>query len=431
MPKQSATPKVITKKHLARIERERRQINIIRSIALAGIVIVVGLLVYGYLKINVLSLQEPVEEVNGVKITSGQWQERVKLQRIQMLNIYNQYSFYQQNYGIDYSQQMQQIQSMLQTPETIGQQVLDQMRDDILIQQEAEKRGITVSDAEVEKFVQENGFGFFPNGSPTPTTTPTEVSLPTLTSQQLTLYPPTSTPTESLTETVTPTATLDLSATPAFTSTPAAATPSPVPEPPTATATPYTLEGFKSSYQAMLKNYKTYNISEKTIRSAYRAQLFRQKLTDEITKDTPKTEEQVWARHILLKTETEAKAAYELLKGGVSFAELAKKNSQDTGSGANGGDLGWFGKGQMVPEFEQVAFKLKVGEISQPVKSQFGYHIIQVLGHEDRPLTQSQYEQKKQKEFDDWLASAREKATVKTFDIWKERVPAEPTLPAQ
>src|SRR6266496_3250952 len=176
MPKQSATPKVITKKHLARIERERRQINIIRSIALAGIVIVVGLLVYGYLKINVLSLQEPVEEVNGVKITSGQWQERVKLQRIQMLNIYNQYSFYQQNYGIDYSQQMQQIQSMLQTPKTIGQQVLDQMRDDILIQQEAEKRGITVSDAEVEKFVQENGFGFFPNGSPTPTTTPTEVS---------------------------------------------------------------------------------------------------------------------------------------------------------------------------------------------------------------------------------------------------------------
>src|ERR1051326_6292226 len=225
MPKQSSTPKVITKKHLARIERERRQVNIIRGIAIAGIVIVVGLLAYGYLKINVLALREPVEEVNGVKITTGQWQERVKMQRIQMLNIYNQYSFYQQNFGIDYSQQMQQIQSMLLSPETVGQQVLDQMRDDILIQQEAEKRGITVSDAELEKFIQENGFGFSPNGTPTPTTTPTEISFPTLTSQQLTLYPPTSTPTESPTETITPTATLALSATPGSTSTPAPATP--------------------------------------------------------------------------------------------------------------------------------------------------------------------------------------------------------------
>ena len=431
MPKQSSTPKVITKKHLARIERERRQVNIIRGVAIAGIVIVIGLLIYGYLKINVLALQEPVEEVNGVKITTGQWQERVKLQRIQMLNLYNQYSFYQQSFGMDYSQQLQQIQSMLQSPETIGQQVLDQMRDDVLIQQEAEKRGITVSEAELEQTIQEKGFGFFPGGTPTPTATPTEVSFPTLTSQQLTLYPSTSTPTESPTETITPTATLALSTTPESTPTPAPATPTLVPEPPTATATPYTVEGFKKQYQDMLTNYKKYNISENAIRSAYRAEIFRQKLTDEITKDTPRTEEQVWARHILVETEAEAKAAEDLLKNGVDFAQLAKKNSKDTGSAANGGDLGWFGKGQMVPEFEQVAFKLKVGEISQPVKSQFGYHIIQVLGHENRPLSQSQYDQKKQTEFTNWLTSAQKAATVKTFDIWKERVPAEPTLQAQ
>src|ERR1043165_2471473 len=279
MPKQSSTPKVITKKQLARIERERRQINLIRSIAIVGIVVVVGLLIFVYLKINVLALREPVEVVNGVKITTGEWQERVKLQRIQMLNLYNQYSLYQQNFGIDYSRQLQQIQSMLQSPETVGQQVLDQMRDDILIQQEAQKRGITVSDAELEKFIQEKGFGFSPNGTPTPTTTPTEVSFPTLTSQQLTLYPSTSTPTESPTETVTPTTTPETSAPPASTSTPAPATPTLVPEPPTATATPYTLEGFQKQYKDALTNYKKYNISENTIRSAYRAELYRQKLT--------------------------------------------------------------------------------------------------------------------------------------------------------
>ncbi|HLO33560.1 MAG TPA: peptidylprolyl isomerase [Anaerolineales bacterium] len=430
MPKQSSTPKVITKKHMARLERERRQVNLIRGIAIAGIVVVVGLLAYGYLKLNVLVLREPVAEVNGVKITTGEWQERVKFQRIQMLNLYNQYSFYQKNFGMDYSQQMQQIQSMLLTPDTVGQQVLDQMKDEILIRQEAQKRGITVSQDEVQKSIQEN-FRFFPNGTPTPTLTPTEFSFPTLTGQQLTLYPSTSTPTAVLTPTVTATATLDLSATPASTSTPAPATPTLVPEPATATATPYTLEGFKTDYQKFLENYKTYNISEKTIRSVTEMELLRKKLLDDITKDTPKSEEQVWARHILLETEPEAKAAYQLLKQGVDFAKLAKSSSKDTGSAVNGGDLGWFGKSQMVPEFETAAFSLKIGEISEPVKSQFGYHIIQVLGHQELPLTESQYEQKKQKAFDDWLTSAREKAKITTFDIWKERVPAEPTLQVQ
>src|SRR5918911_2411759 len=108
MAKPSNTPRVISKKHIARLERERRQINLIRGIAIAGIVIVVGLLAYGYLKLNVLQLREPVAEVNGVKITTGEWQERVRFERGRRLNLYNQYSFYQQNFGVDYSQQMQQ-----------------------------------------------------------------------------------------------------------------------------------------------------------------------------------------------------------------------------------------------------------------------------------------------------------------------------------
>ena len=136
MAKQN-TPKVITKKHIARLERERRQINLIRGIALAGIIIVAGLLAYGYLRLNVFALREPVAKVNGVTITSGEWQERVRFQRKQMINMYNQYSVYQQ-FGMDVSQQLQQIQGTLASPELLGQQVLDQMTDEIIIRQEAE-----------------------------------------------------------------------------------------------------------------------------------------------------------------------------------------------------------------------------------------------------------------------------------------------------
>ena len=430
MPKQSNSPKVVSKKHIARLERERRQINLIRGISIAGIVIVAGLLLYGYLKLNVLLFREPVADVNGVKITTGEWQERVRFQRVQMLNVYSQYSFYQQNFGVDYSQQMQQIVSQLSTPEVIGQQALDQMVDDILIKQEAKKRGITVTEDEIEQSIRGN-FGFYPNGSPTPTITPTEVTLPTMSSQQLTLYPPTLTPTEAPTSTAEATATPDLSATPVPSSTPAIDTPTPVPQPPTATATPFTLDGFKKEYQTTVDNFKAAKISEKTLRAVYEGQLYRQKLSDEINKDTTATDEQVWARHILVETIDEAKAVVERLKKGEDFATVAKEVSKDTSSGPKGGDLGWFGKGAMVAEFETAAFEMKVGEISKPIKSQFGYHIIQVLGHEDRPLDASQFQQKKDKVFSDWLAEARKAAKVQTFDVWKERVPAEPTLPAQ
>jgi foldase protein PrsA len=204
-----------------------------------------------------------------------------------------------------------------------------------------------------------------------------------------------------------------------------------VPELPTASPTPYTLEGFQKDYDEMVKSFGDNNVSEKTIRSVYEADLLRKKLMDDITKDLPKTEEQVWARHILLESETEAETTLRLLQQGLDFAQLAKTNSKDTGSGANGGDLGWFGKGAMVPEFEEAAYSLDIGEISEPIKSDFGYHIIQVLGRQELPLDANQYEQKKQKVLDDWLAAAREEATITTFEAWRERVPAEPSLQPQ
>ena len=88
-------------------------------------------------------------------------------------------------------------------------------------------------------------------------------------------------------------------------------------------------------------------------------------------------QEEVRARHILVETEEEAKAILEQIKGGADFAALAKEKSKDPGA-ADGGDLGYFTKDQMVPEFAEVAFKMYPGQLSNPVKTQFGWHLIKL-----------------------------------------------------
>ncbi len=91
-----------------------------------------------------------------------------------------------------------------------------------------------------------------------------------------------------------------------------------------------------------------------------------------------KGQEEVHARHILVATEDEAKAVKAELEGGKDFAELAKEKSTDPSAKQNGGDLGFFGKGMMVKPFEDAAFALEAGKISDPIKSDFGWHIIKL-----------------------------------------------------
>ena len=121
--------------------------------------------------------------------------------------------------------------------------------------------------------------------------------------------------------------------------------------------------------------------------------------------------EQVTARHILIRFKdspapqregqpersddealAKAKEVRAQIAGGGDFAEIAKKDSDDTGSGANGGGLGAFGHGSMVKPFEDAAFSLKTGELSEPIKTQFGYHIIQVQEHTNKSLDEARPE---------------------------------------
>src|ERR1700749_1976219 len=132
-------------------------------------------------------------------------------------------------------------------------------------------------------------------------------------------------------------------------------------------------------------------------------------------------EQEVHARHILVETEDEAKAIEAELKKGADFAELAKTKSKDPGA-ADGGDLGFFTKDQMVPEFSAVAFALEPGKISDPVKSQFGWHIIKV--EEKRNRKAPDFDQVKaqietyvtRKAQAEYVAKLREGAKVERMD---------------
>ncbi|MBI5050788.1 MAG: peptidylprolyl isomerase [Nitrospirae bacterium] len=106
-----------------------------------------------------------------------------------------------------------------------------------------------------------------------------------------------------------------------------------------------------------------------------------------------KAGEEVKASHILVDTEADVNAVYEKLRKGEDFSKLAKGFSKDHTTSAKGGDLGFFRHGQMVPEFEQFAFRLKVGEVSHPVRTRFGYHIIKVSARKEG--TQLGFEQVK------------------------------------
>ncbi|WP_316177621.1 MULTISPECIES: peptidylprolyl isomerase [unclassified Bradyrhizobium] len=132
-------------------------------------------------------------------------------------------------------------------------------------------------------------------------------------------------------------------------------------------------------------------------------------------------EQEVHARHILVETEDEAKAVKAELAKGADFAELAKKKSKDPGA-SDGGDLGFFTKEQMVPEFANVAFSLEPGKISDPVKTQFGWHIIKV--EEKRSRKPPEFDQVKsqietyvtRKAQADYVGKLRETAKIERLD---------------
>jgi parvulin-like peptidyl-prolyl isomerase len=321
---------------------------------------------------------------------------------------------------------MNQLESDLSTPNTIGNQVLEDISNDLLIRQYAKANGIVVTAADVDKAITD-AFGYFPNGTPTPSLTPTSFAYSTLSATQYALVTPTFTPTmvptETLDLTVTLAPTVTPTLTPQFTAT-ATAIPSLTP-----TNTPFTLAGYQGNYKNALVYYAKLGMTEADFRRIFfESSLYRTRVSNVITADVTHQQEQVWARHILVADQATAQTIYQQLLGGADFATLATQNSLDTNSKSSGGDLGWFGKGTMLPAFETAAFALKIGEISAPVQSTAGWHVIQVLGHEIRPLTDTEYQTAVTDTMNTWLTNQRTTAKIVIAGNWTDSVPTTPDL---
>lgn len=420
---------IVTKKHLARQQRERLQNRYILVISIAVIIIVVGLIGYGVVQQYVLTPQQPVAKVGSAVITTEQFQTYARYLRLQYIQQYQQYQQLAQMFGSDQSslnyiqQYLTQIQYYLE-PTNTGQSALNYLEANQIIQQEADKRGITVTDAEIAK-AMENNFGFYPNGTPTPTSTIVPVPTSTLNPTQLFLVPPTSTPSSTATATPIITST-QTTATPTKGTTPTAIPPTSTPLP---TATPYTTQEYQKNLATYVASINTFaGLTEADLRWITGMQLLQQKVMDVITVDVSREQDQVWARHIVASTQEKAQSVYQRIENGGDFKIIANEIMSNTTTTTI--DLGWFATSTLNDaNAEKIVLGLKIGQISEPVQTANGWEIYQLLGHEVRPLTDSQFQTLKQNNFNEWISKQKTADNVQEFDIWKTRVPISPTIP--
>ena len=443
-----------TKKHLAREQREAKQTRIILIITIAVGVIIVGLVAYGLIDQLIVKPRIPVAKVGDTTIRLKEFQKNVQYQRVQAINqAYQFYDYYTQfgEFGSSFLETAQSIVFGLIEPVQFGSDVVNSMVNDLIIREEAAKRNISVSAEEVEQELR-TVYSFFPDGTLTPSATATILSTPTLSETQKALITETPTPTatnlfpeatlmsqtpsnvdqvdvEETQATVIPTPTeqegkVDLL--------PATITPSPTI---TLSPTPYTTVEYGTNLENFEEYYSPYNFDLDDLRVIIEGELLRQKLLEEITKDMDPIEEQVWARHILVETEEEALDILSKLDEGQDFGALAQEFSLDDQNSERGGDLGWFNRETMVDEFTDVVFNLDVGEISEPVETEYGFHIVQNLGYRDYQKSASAFNSEKNNAFNDWLAELREdlelEGEIIIYDDWENYVPGTPEVPQQ
>jgi parvulin-like peptidyl-prolyl isomerase len=372
-----------------RLAKEEKKNKLIVIGFIITAVLILGMIGYAILYTTVLKNNIPVAIVDGQKIDNEYYKARVRLERNKKINhiyqIYEQSQFFADdpNAADVYQQQLQQIASMLNNVELIGEMVLNDVIDSEIFAMQGEEMGIEISQSEIDDLVQ-NLFNYFPDGTPTPKPQPTAFATPTLSKTQeaiLGIKPMQNIEDESDVgeETI-----IDPTAEPTATTTAPTQTPGP-------TATPYTEEMFQEVFNQYIGDLEAKKVSETYLRKYIYHSLMKQKVYEAVIADVPLEQEQIWARHILVPTKDEAIIVVLRLEE-EAWDDVVADVSLDTSNKEIGGDLGWF------------------------------------TDQDIRPLSQSDYEYQQKIYFDEWFAGIKENIDIKINDVWKDIVPDDPTL---
>ena len=364
-----------------------------------------------------------VATVNGEDITVGEFQTRVRFERSrleqQLNNVIAQFNGVE---GIDVNQILGQEPyatwlNEVQFPDQLGLRVLNDIIDDTLVSQEADALGISIGEETLQSEINDY-FGYDPTqvaligaeptATPEPTVTPTPFVSPTPTTE------PTASPDDEDESDATEESPdeSDESDDETLSSIPTLA-PSPTDSPDDVT------DSFNNNVDA----FRSVNGGEQSD-DFFNRLAVRNAVKDSISGEVS-TIPYVNARHILVDTEEEALDIISALNSGELFADFARAVSLDTGSGSRGGELGWSPSSNYVEEFAEAVDALPVGEISEPVQTQFGYHVIQVLAREEREASDLEIDRVKDLAFENWLEELRdsEETEISISDIWVNNVP--------
>lgn len=413
-----------------RAEREEALNRLIIRGTIAIVVLLVLLIGSVLLYENVAVPNQSVATVNGESISVNEFRNRVNFERerILQLAINRQEQINQQAtmFGMEPDQLLQQDQQYqawvneLNFPDQLGQRVLDDMVDDLLVEQQAEDLGISVDDAAVESSINDF-FGYDPTAVALLGADPTETPIPTETPTPFVSPTPTLIPTETPIPSPTPVdpeataeATADVEATEEFT---------PIPSPTLSS------DERQATHEANVEGFRdlmrtSAGVSDDVTDDFFRQQALRDAIAESLLPED-ETVLYVNSRHILVETEEEAFEVLNALENGELFASLAQAVSTDTGSGSRGGELGWAPVENYVPEFEAAVTEAEIGEVTGPVESEFGYHIIQVRAREERDVEGDELEQIRIRRFNNWLETLREENTdnIDLADNWPDFVP--------
>jgi len=393
-PQSSLVPKELSRKHISRAQRDAQRTRILLLAVGGAVAIAILLIIFGFVRETFLVPNEPVAVVGNEQILTRQFQQRVRLNRYQLIQQYNLL----QSFGSNDS--AAQVLQQLSDSTGLGSQAINALVNEAIYRQAAPDLGVAVTQDEVQNIIEE-GFGYFRNPpTPAPTITPR--------------------PTPTVSPDGTPTPALDATAT---------ATGTPLP-----TSTPITAEGFQSLYQARLSELAGLGFNETDFRQLFEMQLISERVQEIIVSDVTTMTEQAAFQYIRALSQSDIESVQEAIAKDGFDAVYAQALSQTLPiSNVLGAEAPFLPKDDLIdsPAFgtsvADAVFTTPISQTLAIVTDPTGtyFYVGRVLNREVRELAPDALQRRQAAAIDDWLTAQREQLKVQVL-TWEDRVPNDP-----